>query len=101
MHIGGQSAQNTRAEMSSKGRQLLGYRIQSEFRYYRKWYGIIPVMTSAGVELLWKALVVLKNSPFRSEGARQKRREAIVTIKTILSTLVTDRFGRGEPAYDG
>lgn len=101
VHIGGQSAQNIHAEMSSKGRQLLEYRIQSEFRYYRKWYGIIPVMTSAGVELLWKALVVLKNSLFRSAGARQKRHEALVTVKTILSTLLSDRFGRGKPAYNG
>jgi len=101
VHIGGQSAQNTDKEMSSKGRQLLNYRIESEFRYYRKWYGPIHVMLSAGIELLWKTAVFIKNSLIRSQDAQNKRSEALITIKTILSALATDGFGKGKPVSRG
>ncbi|MBN2299132.1 MAG: glycosyltransferase family 2 protein [Deltaproteobacteria bacterium] len=96
IHLGGQSAERTDKEISSKGRQLLNYRIESEFRYYRKWYGLTLVLISAGIELLWKGAVFLKNSLIRSPGALRKRTEALVTARIILSTLITDSFGKGK-----
>ncbi len=95
VHLGGQSTAPSGAGVTATGRQLLAHRIRSEFRYYRKWDGLASVLLSAGVEVLWKAAVYLKNLPFRSAGARQKRQEALLTMDLILTTLARDRFGKG------
>ncbi len=95
VHLGGQSTARSGAGVTATGRQLLAHRIRSEFRYYRKWDGLACVLLSAGTEVLWKAAVFLKNLPFRSAGARQKRQEALITMDLILTTLARDRFGKG------
>ncbi|HHO76659.1 MAG TPA: glycosyltransferase, partial [Deltaproteobacteria bacterium] len=97
IHLGGQSAAHSGSQVSSQGTQLVSQRIRSEFRYYRKWHGILRVVLSAVIEISWNGLVFLKNMPDRSPNARHKRQDTLITIKLILSALVRDRFGKGQP----
>ncbi|MGH1363399.1 MAG: glycosyltransferase family 2 protein [Calditrichia bacterium] len=95
IHLGGQSSGATKKRMSSTGKQLLNFRIESEFRYYRKNYGLAAVLASAGVELFWRSLVWCKNSLGGDEKQDMRREEAAVIVRLIVDTLRRDGFGRG------
>lgn len=95
IHLGGQSSKATKKRISSTGKQLLNFRIESEFRYYRKNYGIAAVLASAGVEILWRSLVYLKNMAGKGDSKSIRREEAAVIMRLILQTLQKDSFGSG------
>ena len=95
VHLGGQSSVNTGRRVSAKGRQMVAIRITSEFRFYRKLYGRMHVMLSAGIELAWNGLVYVKNSFRRSAAAAVKKQEARMVIDLITHTLREDNWGKG------
>jgi hypothetical protein len=97
IHLGGQSSVKTGERVSAKGRQMIGIRITSEYRFYRKLYGWLNVLLTAGIELAWNAAVYLRNGFSTSSSAGQKREEAKTVMQLILKTLWTDRWGRGLP----
>jgi len=93
VHLGGQSSVRTGEKISPKGRQLLSVRLKSEFRYYRKWFGIIYVLLSAGIEIIWNCIVFVRNCIRFSPTGTTRRHDARIIIRLIISTLMTDRFG--------
>lgn len=95
IHLGGQSSSATKKRITAGGKQLIHLRIKSEFRYYRKNYGMGKVFLSAGVEIFLKCLTIMKNLFSSSEQAAIKREEAAFTLRLIGRTLKEDRFGNG------
>lgn len=95
VHLGGQSIVTSGKNVSSSGRQLIEHRIKSELRYYRKWDGIATVVLAALVEIVWNAVVFLKNLPGRSDKARIKRDASLTVIRLVSTILVRDRLGKG------
>lgn len=95
VHLGGQSAAGSGAQVSPHGRQLIAQRVKSEFRYYRKWHGAVWVTASALMELSWRMMIMLKHLPSHSPKALLKKRESLMVSRIIIDTLIADRFGKG------
>ena len=95
VHLGGQSTISSHSQVTSKGKQMLSIRITSEFRYYRKWYGMFSLLVSAFIELGWNMLVFTRNLLRFSSDAVYKREEASTVIRMIITILLKDRMGKG------
>ncbi len=97
-HIGGASSK-TRKDKSfeEKASQVLIFRMQSEWLYYRKNKGVAGLLSSAGVELLWYAARFTKNLLFPFGDAENKRSAAVFIIKQIISSLQDTKFGSFSP----
>lgn len=95
IHLGGESSKTTKKRMSSVGKQLIHLRVKSEFRYYRKNFGLAHVLSVAGVEIFWKSIIWLKNTLIKDEHSDIKKEEAAVIIGLIVETLLKDDFGKG------
>lgn len=95
VHLGGQSTISSHSQVTSKGKQMLSIRITSEFRYYRKWYGMFYLLLSAFIELGWNMLVFTRNLLRSSSDAAYKREEAVTLIRLIITILWKDRMGKG------
>jgi len=98
IHLGGESSKTTEKRMSCEGKQLIEYQLQSEFRYYRKNFGLTHVLASAGVEVFWNLIVIIKNTIGYERFSRQKIRTSKLMISEIYRTLLKDRFGKGAKA---
>ncbi len=98
IHLGGESSKTTRQRMSTKGKQLIQYRLQSEFMYYRKNFGVFYLLMSAGVELAWTAIVIAKNGIFGGKGASEKIKNGKMLMAEIFWTLKNHRLGQGRRA---
>ena len=61
MHIGGASARNM-GEVNAAGRQLEGIRLESEFLFYRKNYGLAGVLVGLCLSNLADIVIILKNA---------------------------------------
>lgn len=94
IHLGGESSKTTKKRMSGTGKQLIHLRVKSEFRYYRKNFGLCRVLSAAFVEVFWKLVVWIKNFIIRAEDSAIKREEAAVILGLIFRTLIKDRFGK-------
>jgi hypothetical protein len=53
------------------------------------------VLTTAGVEVFWRTVVLIKNALWRGEYSALKREEAVVVLGLIFKTLLQDKFGTG------
>lgn len=95
IHLRGQSSAATKKQITKTGKQLIGFRVKSEFRYYRKNFGVLSLFLSAGVEVFWKGLTLLKNITKNDDYSKIKKEEAILILNTIIKTLLNDRLGRG------
>jgi len=94
IHLGGESSKTTKKRMSGTGKQLIHLRVKSEFRYYRKNFGLCRVLSVAAVEVFWKLVIWIKNFIVRDEDSAIKREEAAVILGLIFKTLGKDRFGK-------
>ncbi|MBW2304759.1 MAG: glycosyltransferase family 2 protein [Deltaproteobacteria bacterium] len=94
IHLGGESSKRTNKPISRSGWQLIRYRLESEFRYYRKNFGCVYVLAAAGTEFLWHFLVWTRN---RLNGIRRREKtdRAYFMMRAIVNTLIRDRFGLG------
>ena len=95
VHIGGQSAVKTDMDISDKGAQVISIRLASEYKYYRKIYGLCYTVLSAMIEFIWNMVILVKNFIFRSEYSAYKRSMALVTMRLIVSILLKDNWGKG------
>jgi GT2 family glycosyltransferase len=95
IHLGGESSKTTKKRISATGKQLIHLRVKSEFRYHRKNFGLRRVLTTAGVEVFWRTVVLIKNALWRGEYSALKREEAVVVLGLIFKTLLQDKFGTG------
>ncbi len=95
IHLGGQSAAKTGEKLSSKGKQMISVRMTSEFRYYRKLYGCFHVFLSATIEFFWNLIVYARNLFRRSDYGTARRKDAMIIMGLIVSTLLKDRWGKG------
>jgi GT2 family glycosyltransferase len=95
VHIGGQSAVKVPGKISAKGRQMVSIRLTSEFRYYRKMYGWLRLLSIVVIEAGWNATVFVKNFLSRSSEAADKMDEARMMIQLIRRTLGEDLWGSG------
>jgi GT2 family glycosyltransferase len=94
VHIGGQSTIKVPGKISAKGRQMISIRLTSEFRYYRKMYGWLRLLSIVIIESGWNATVFVKNYLSRSSKAAYKLNEARMMIQLIRRILREDRWGR-------
>lgn len=94
IHLGGESSKTIKKQMSAVGKQLIHLRVKSELRYYRKNFGLKRMLTAGGVEVFWKLVIWVKNVLLRGEYSHIKRKEASVTMRLIIKTLIKDRFGK-------
>ena len=101
VHIGGQSTVKVPGKISAKGRQMISVRLTSEFRYYRKMYGWLPLLFIVIIEAGWNAAVLIKNFLSRSSEAAYKMDEARTMIQLIRRTLREDRWGSGQADKGG
>jgi GT2 family glycosyltransferase len=95
VHIGGQSTVRVPGKISAKGRQMVSIRLTSEFRYYRKMYGWLRLLSIVVIEAGWNATVFVKNFLSRSSEAADKMDEARMMIQLIRRTLGEDLWGSG------
>ena len=98
MHIGG-ACSKTRKDKTfdNKAAQVLTFRMRSEWLYYFKNKGIIAVLSSAGVELLWHAARYMKNLLLPFGHAEKKRSAAAAVISQIMQSLKETNFGTFSP----
>jgi GT2 family glycosyltransferase len=101
VHIGGQSTVKVPGKISAKGRQMVSIRLTSEFRYYRKMYGWLRLLSIVVIEWGWNAAVFVKNFLSRSSKADYKMDEARIMIQLIRRTLREDRWGSGSAGKGG
>lgn len=94
IHLGGESSKTTKQTMSSKGKQLVRFQLQSEFMYYRKNFSIFRLLAAAGVEVFWNSVVIVKNILIRGTNSSQKIKYAKLLISEICRTLVTGKLGQ-------
>lgn len=97
-HIGGASSKTRKDKTyDSKASQVLNFRLRSEWLYHRKNRGLVPLLASAGVELLWNSIRYAKNvlSPQGESGF--KRHAAADLNRQIIRSLRDTRFGLVSP----
>lgn len=98
MHIGGASSKTRKDKtFDNAAAQVLSFRMRSEWLYYRKNSGLLGVIASSGVELLWYAIRFTKNRVLPSPGAEKKLVAARTTISQIIQSLKDTKFGRISP----
>lgn len=95
VHLGGQSAVRSGHRVSTKGRQMITIRLTSEYRYYRKWYGLAHVVTAALIEAGWHALIWLRHRLRPKNHSAERCQAADLMIRLIGRTLISDNWGRG------
>jgi GT2 family glycosyltransferase len=101
VHVGGQSTVKVPGKISAKGRQMVSIRLTSEFRYYRKMYGWLRLLSIVVIEAGWNATVFVKNFLSRSGEAADKMDEARMMIRLIRRTLGEDLWGSGSANKGG
>jgi GT2 family glycosyltransferase len=98
MHIGGASSKTRKDKTyDSAASQVLSFRMRSEWLYYRKNHGVMTMLSSAGIELLWFFMRYLKNLLFPSPDAAGKKEMARATMSQITRSLSDTSFGRISP----
>ena len=80
---------------------MVSIRLTSEFRYYRKMYGWLRLLSIVVIEAGWNATVFVKNFLSRSGEAADKMDEARMMIRLIRRTLGEDRWGSGSANKGG
>lgn len=96
VHLCGQTASHSGKKITTEGKQIKTIRIESEFRYYRKLYGLFYVFLSASIEFIWSGIVFMRNYLNNSARGLYKRREAVDTMDLIMNTLIHDKWGKIE-----
>ncbi len=94
IHLGGESSKTTNQAMSTKGKQLIRFQLQSEFMYYRKNFSMFQLLAAAGVEVFWNSIVIVKNYLIRGANSTRKIKDAKLLISEIVRTLKVGRFGK-------
>jgi len=98
MHIGGASSKTRKDKTyDSAASQVLSFRMRSEWLYYRKNHGLVTMLSSAGIELLWFFMRYLKNLLIPSPDAEKKKTMASATMNQITRSLTDTNFGRVSP----
>lgn len=87
VHLGGQSAAKTGLQISNQGMQVISIRIESELKYYCKFYGFYYAFMAIGVEFLWNFAILSKNILIRFKKGADKRDKALKTMKLIIQAL--------------
>ncbi len=83
IHLGGQSSLKTSANVSRSGRQIVDIRVNSEYDYYRKHYGLLTMLRAAFFEISWKTLIWLKNSLVNDSLSSLKIAESKMAIELV------------------
>lgn len=98
IHIGGACSKTRKdKDYDPAASQVLIFRMRSEWLYFRKNYGLLSVLTNAGVEWGWHGLRFLANCiPGRSNGAA-KRKSSATIMEQISRSLKETSFGRVSP----
>lgn len=98
IHIGGASSKTRKDQVfDGKASQILKFRMQSEWLYFRKNSGFLAVVGTAGIELGWHLLRWLINwLPGRPQADRKRRGSASI-LREVLQSLIATRFGSYSP----
>jgi GT2 family glycosyltransferase len=86
VHLGGKSAEKSGNTFSENGKQILKIRINSEWKYYHKFYGWYYAIIVLGIEFFWNAIVYIKNLG-KTMKANNKRENSKQIMQHILSTF--------------
>jgi GT2 family glycosyltransferase len=87
VHVGGKSAEKADSTFSENGKQILKIRLESEWKYYLKFYGLYYAILVLGIEFFWNGMVYIKNLHSGSLKAHSKRENAKQIMKHIISTF--------------
>ncbi|NLD35717.1 MAG: glycosyltransferase family 2 protein [Desulfatiglans sp.] len=87
VHLGGKSAEKSDRTFSENGKQILKIRLESEWKYYQKFYGWYYAIIVLGIELFWNAVVYIKNLHSNSLKAHNKRENSKQIMNQIMATL--------------
>jgi GT2 family glycosyltransferase len=87
VHLGGKSAENSDSIFSKNGKQILKIRLESEWKYYIKFYGLCYAIIVLGIEFIWNAMVYLKNLQNSTLKAHNKRENSKQIMKYIIFTF--------------
>lgn len=98
-HLGG-ACSKTRKDLKfdSSGSQVLKFRMRSEYIYFRKNYGILSVLSNAGVEVGWHLLRYLANIRSADKDSEFKKGASKGIIKHSFRALIDTKFGKICPA---
>lgn len=98
IHVGGASSKTRKDhKFDSSGSQVLKFRMQSEYLYFKKNYNIFSVLANAGVEITWNILRWIVNLRSGSNH-RVKRDECIIIINHAINALTATRLGSYSPS---
>jgi len=87
IHLGGQSSLTTNKHVSTRGRQMIDIRVNSEYDYYKKHLGRRTMLLAAGIELFWKGLVWVKNTILRGKHWKAKATEAALAVELVWKKM--------------
>lgn len=87
IHLGGQSSLTTNKQVSSRGRQMIDIRVNSEYDYFKKHMGKSTMFLAAGSELFWKSVVWIKNQVFRGQHWKAKAEEAGLAVELVWKKI--------------
>ena len=98
VHVGG-ACSKTRKNFNfdSSAKQILTFRMQSEWLYYYKNHGLLAVLASAGVEISWHLLRLMVNLLPGRVDALAKRTSSLAVIRAVLHTLKATKAGMLAP----
>ncbi len=89
VHAGGASSSRSSKTVSSSGKQVIEYRIRSEWFYYRKNHGYLSALLSMSMESLWAAAYLLR-AGLRKGGDSAREYEIRLRGRLCLHTLFSD-----------
>ncbi|TDT72448.1 hypothetical protein EV215_0254 [Hypnocyclicus thermotrophus] len=95
IHLGGASTSIFSEKLISKnGMQMTLWRLQSQYLYYRKNFGLITAYSSKLMELTWNIIRTLKN-----KNNNLKKEESRIIIKMIKKAWENTKGGKISPAF--
>lgn len=83
-------------DFDTGGSQLLSFRLRSEYLYFRKNHGLLPVLGNAVVEMGWHLLRIVANAGGGVERSA-KRRYSRSIVRGTWRALCDTRLGRTSP----
>lgn len=96
-HLGGASAKTVKKDFDSSGAQVSGWRLRSEYLYFRKNFGLPAVLLHAGIEISRHWVRIAVNSLRNGEEAAHKNKDSRRKAQLCLEALADTGYGSISP----
>ncbi|GFM34465.1 glycosyltransferase family 2 protein [Desulfovibrio subterraneus] len=97
MHLGGASAKTVKKDFDSSGSQVSGWRLRSEYLYFRKNFGLAAVLMHAGIEISRHWVRIFLNSLRKGEEAARKKTDSRRKAQLCQEALADTGYGSVSP----